>query len=95
MPIIRRPRQGDQITVEKGCNLMTALQENNIPVASSCAGDAVCGKCLIEVLHGRENLNSPNAEEKFLLEKDRVPTRFRISCQCRVNGDLEVDAPYW
>lgn len=74
---------------------MTSLQNAGIPVASSCGGDAVCGKCVLKILSGGENLTSPTEDELFLAEKDGLGPGLRVSCQARVQGDVEIDAPYW
>lgn len=95
MPVIRRLRQKDEIQVPPGANLMTSLQEAGIPVASSCAGDAVCAKCVLKIIEGAENLSAPTEDELFLQEKDSLPPGTRVSCQCWVEGDVTVDATYW
>ncbi|MBX2988438.1 MAG: (2Fe-2S)-binding protein [Bdellovibrionaceae bacterium] len=95
MPVIRRARQGDLITVEVGAVLMNALQDAGVPVASSCGGEAVCAKCVLKVLAGGENLSPPTPDELFLREKDNLPADTRVSCQARVLGDVTVDARYW
>lgn len=75
---------------------MQALLDAGVPVASSCGGDAVCGKCVLKVIEGAENLSPPTPDELFLREKDGLPSEgVRVSCQCRVLGDVTVDARYW
>lgn len=74
---------------------MRALQDAGIAVASSCGGDAVCGKCVLKITAGAENLSAPTEDELFLIEKDQIKPGFRVSCQCQVLGDVEVDATYW
>lgn len=83
------------LKVIPGVNLMKALLEAEIPVASSCNGDGVCGKCRLRINKGLENLSAPNATEIFLKEKYRLDTGQRISCQTFVLDDVEVDASYW
>ena len=95
MPEIRRTRHPEVIQVEEGVNLMQALQNAGVAVASSCAGDAVCGKCVLKIVAGESNLSTPTPDELFLIEKDRIKPGFRISCQCQVLGNIEVDAAYW
>jgi 2Fe-2S ferredoxin len=95
MPVIRRERQNDLIHVETGAELMTALVDAGIPVASSCGGDAVCGKCVLKITAGAENLSPPNRDEEFLREKKQIPKDMRVSCQTLVLGDVTVDARYW
>lgn len=95
MPVIRRARQSETISVKSGDILMTALQNAGIPVASSCGGDAVCAKCVLKITDGAENLSPPTPAESFLVEKNRIPAGLRVSCQARVLGDVTVDARYW
>ncbi|MNL31891.1 2Fe-2S ferredoxin-5 [compost metagenome] len=83
------------IEVPEGTNLMRALLDAGLPVASSCNSDGVCGKCKIRILSGMENLNRPNDTEEFLKEAHNVDKDVRISCQVEVLGDITVDASYW
>jgi 2Fe-2S ferredoxin len=72
---------------------MKALLDGGLPVASSCRGDGVCGKCRIQVLSGAV---SPEGDlEKYLRERHSIPPGFRVSCQVSVLGDIVVDATYW
>lgn len=87
---IRRP----PIRVKEGENLMRSLLEAGVPVASSCQGKGVCGKCSLRV----EGSSLPLQEEyeKQLLEKQGAPGGFRLSCQLEVPREgCSVDAPYW
>lgn len=95
MPLIRRARQAGEILVEKGSTLMQSLQEAGVPVASSCGGEGICGKCVLKVTAGAENLSPPTDDEKFLREKDGLAADVRVSCQAQVLGDVTVDARYW
>lgn len=98
MPWIRWTKQKSSpqsVQVITGANLMQSLLQAGQPVASSCGGDGVCGKCRIEILQGAQNLSAPNEVEKFLAEKNLLKKNERISCQCEVLGDIEVYAKYW
>ena len=83
------------IEVAKGENLMQALIKNGLPVASSCYGDGVCGKCRLEILSGKENLSPINDNEKLVRERLNLAKEVRLSCQTTVEGDVTVDATYW
>ena len=95
MPQILIPKFNKSLVVEQGANLMDELLKAGLPVASSCDGDGVCGKCRIKILKGAENLGKRNEIEIFLMEQNSYSTEFRISCQTQVLGDIEVDATYW
>lgn len=76
-------------------NLMRALINHNIPVASSCLGEGVCAKCRVQVTTGVENLSKINETEQFLIEKNKIPDGYRISCQVEILGDVTIDTGYW
>lgn len=95
MPVISFKKGRKSLTVPEGTNLMSALLDAGIPVASSCNADGVCAKCKIEVLEGTKNLSAENSVETFLKEKFSLGSSSRISCQTQVNGDITIDASYW
>lgn len=74
---------------------MEALLKAGLPVASSCHGDGICGKCRIHIVSGSENLTKINPIEQIVRDRLRVPPEFRISCQTRVLGDITIDTSYW
>ena len=95
MPRISIPQLKKEIIVPQGSFLMKALLAENIPVASSCGGDGVCGKCRLEISRGSENLSPATAEEEFLKQKLKIDGKLRISCLTQVQGDIEVRTGYW
>ncbi len=84
-----------EFEVAVGSLLMKVLLDRNIPVASSCHGDGICGKCKIKVLNGAENLSAVEELEKTLCERLKIQFPHRISCQTLVMGDIEIDTTYW
>lgn len=83
------------IIVPLGTNLMSALLKADLPVASSCHGDGVCAKCVIEIHEGSENLSPIHKREESLLKKIPNNKSIRFSCQTKVMGDILVDTTYW
>ncbi|MGE4130320.1 MAG: 2Fe-2S iron-sulfur cluster-binding protein [Bdellovibrionales bacterium] len=83
------------IEVASGANLMETLLAAELPVASSCHGDGICGKCRVQVLAGQEHLSPPTELEKILRDRLKVPRDYRISCQTCVLGDVRIDTSYW
>ena len=81
--------------VEKGVNLMRALLDGGLPVASSCNGDGVCAKCRIKIIDGRENLSPETDIEALRRETHEIPRSERLSCQAEVLGDITIDTSYW
>lgn len=87
-------------------SLMDILLQAQVPVASSCHGEAVCGKCRLRVLTGADHLLPANEREIFLREKLKLANNERISCQTffksfehgnnqQSDGEVIIDAGYW
>ncbi len=95
MPHLTLGKDKVHLDVSLGENLMQALLKRGMPVASSCHGDGVCGKCRMEVLAGGENLSPPTERELFLKERFHIPANIRISCQTQVYGDATLTTTYW
>lgn len=95
MPHVKFVKTYPTLEVEAGSLLMEALLRAGLPVASSCHGDGICGKCRIQILQGAENLTQINAIEAIVRERLRIPAEYRISCQTRVMGDITIDTSYW
>lgn len=74
---------------------MQALLAHGLPVASSCNGDGICGKCRIQILSGAENLSAPTDLEEILRDKYRLDKNERISCQTQILGEIRIDTRYW
>ena len=95
MPQISFVKNKAILDVPVGTNLMQALLDAQIPVASSCHGDGVCRKCTIHVVEGLANLSEKNQTELGLLERNPLAPNQRVSCQTEVLGNLKVDTGYW
>jgi len=83
------------ITESSDQSLMKILLEHQIPVASSCNGDGICGKCKVEVVSGGQNISSPTEAEILLKNKFGLGASIRISCQCFISGDVSLRTGYW
>lgn len=83
------------ITVGKEKTLYQQLKHQQIPIASSCGGEAVCGKCIVKVLSGCDQLPAPNLLELNLIKKFKLSSEYRISCQLHVFSDIEIQTEYW
>ncbi len=95
MPKIHFAKNHAPVSVEEGANLMQELLRAGLPVASSCHGDGICGKCRIVILEGKDHLSPPNTTEMILCQRLKVPSECRISCQTKVFSDVKVDTSYW
>lgn len=75
--------------VEKGTKLVLALEDNGINVLHQCGGKAKCTTCRVEIFGG-EYYDISNVEKNAFADKGIVDDNLRLSCQVRVDGDLEV-----
>ncbi len=91
MPVIKIPQKNKIISVESGKNLMDALLEAELPVASSCHGQGVCSKCFVTV----SPIGAHTELELKTLEKNKLDLSKRLCCQIFVTNDLSVEATYW
>jgi len=82
---------GDTIEVSKDQDILSALTDKGYYVKSSCGGNASCSDCIIKVVSGQDNMESPTFEEiKFLGNVFHI-TKERMSCQAKLCGDVTID----
>jgi 2Fe-2S ferredoxin len=93
MPNINVPQKNLVLKVADGENLMAALQNADIPVASSCLGEGICSMCKMKVL-GVSSKPS-DLETRTLLRNKVQDPEVRLSCQIQVVEDLTVETTYW
>jgi 2Fe-2S ferredoxin len=93
MPTISFVKNKAPLEAQEGENLMQFLLKNGIPVASSCKGDGICGKCRMQI--SGENLPEISDLEKETLERNSAKAGERLSCQFKIKNDLKVDTDYW
>ena len=75
--------------IHPGLTILDIAQRNDIKINAECGGKGTCGKCVVRIEKGIENL-SPlnNIEKKFKLSNNE-----RLSCQARIikdDGDIVV-----
>jgi len=84
-----------KIEVPSGTLLFDAACRAGLPVSSSCSAAEVCGKCVMRVIEGTENLTPVSDHELKLLNRDKRLSNERISCMARIQGDCSVTTGYW
>ena len=92
---VRFPAQGCSVRVPSGTLLIDAVHRADLPIASACRGDGLCGRCGVAILSGHETVEAETPEEAHSKERNRIDPRLRLACRIRVCGDLSVTAPYW
>lgn len=85
-----------EITIDEDQSLFEALREAGQPIASSCLGVAVCGRCLVRVRSGAESLSKVDAVERKVLLNEQADPDQRLACQCYVSAaGVALSTDYW
>lgn len=95
MPLINVPQKKILIDSKPEQSLMSQLMDAKLPVASSCGGKGICGKCRVQILSGIPNLTPVSELEALTSKRNNLDEFERLSCQCKVHGDIEVATRYW
>lgn len=74
--------------VKGGGTLLSALMTSGIPIPSPCGGKATCKQCKVKILEGAE---APLETDKATFTKKQLKEGWRLSCQCKVRGDMHLD----
>ena len=76
---------GQQFEVALGSNLLDALKVSGIAVPSSCRAGS-CQVCQVRCVVGQLHDAQPQA-----LPAERYAEGWRLACQCRVEGDVQLE----
>ena len=88
MPKVKNKDTGEEIEVSVGEELSEVVKDNGWPIAFGCE-DGVCGTCIVEVSEGQDNISPAGEIEEQTLEMMGMKDGdHRLSCQCKVNGDI-------
>ena len=93
---LKIPQMQKEISVEFGANVMRELMKAGVPVASSCNGEAVCGKCKVEAnTETGQVLSKETLAESILKQKLNIASSLRLSCQLKATVDMVLRTSYW
>ena len=76
--------------VKEGQTLLAALLAQGIAVPSPCGGKATCKQCKVVVTEGA---GPPLETDKGSFSPRELREGWRLSCQCKVKGDLHIKVP--
>lgn len=95
MPTLTLLPSQKTLEVPIGARLFDVIRDARVPLASSCDGDSICGKCKVEVVAGAEGLSPILPAEAKLLRRFLDEGCWRIACEARVLGDVTITTGYW
>lgn len=84
--------EGRRCRVDKESNLLKIAEEAGVDIKSDCGGKLNCGKCILKIEEGLENLSSITDSEIEHLG-DRAEEGYRLACATRAKGDLLITVP--
>lgn len=76
-----------------GDTVYDTLRRSGVPVASSCDGSAVCGRCAVQVVEGTPDPATP--DELRVLRANRARAGDRLACCLRSDQVDRVHTSYW
>lgn len=79
-----------EFTVEGGSSLLSTLIEEKVFIPSACGGKGTCGYCKVQVHGGGGPVL---ATELPFLTEDELAKDVRLSCQCKVKEDIQIEIP--
>ncbi|MGV6989837.1 NADH oxidoreductase [Testudinibacter sp. P80/BLE/0925] len=77
---------GEQtVSVPFGISLLSALEENNIPVIAACR-TGICGSCKTKVLQGEYETSTTGP-----LTAQEIAQGYVLACSCQIKGNMQVE----
>ena len=77
-------------SVKPGSSLLSTLSSENIFIPSACGGGGTCSQCKCQVLSGGGDI-LPTEVSHF--SRSEIKDNYRLACQVKVKGDMEVRIP--
>ncbi len=84
-----------EVAVSRGTRVYDVAMALGLPLAQSCRGEGICGRCGIRVKRGAEHLSPEQAPERMRKRSNRVDADLRLACLSTVHGPVVVTTDYW
>ena len=76
--------------VNNGDKLIDVAQQQSASIPFGCK-NGICGTCIVKVTKGIENISPMEEKEKNTLAMFGAGAQNRLACQCKVQGDVEIE----
>lgn len=90
---IRFQPKGKRVSIRKGESLLQAGLKNRIYIKSRCGGKGSCQACKIQILSDKPLISLPTSQEMRMIGEENIAKGYRLACQTRVYGEIEVLLP--
>lgn len=75
--------------IKKEKTILDIADDMDIKIKTPCKGKGKCGKCVVKVINGQVSELSKSEEE--LLSKKKISKGYRLACETKVLGDVEIE----
>lgn len=89
-PVAITINQEKTFTVESGSTLLTTLMQQGIYLPSACGGGGTCAMCKCQIIDGAGEILPT---EVGYFSRKEIQDKWRLSCQVKVRGDLNISVP--
>lgn len=89
-PVALTINQEKTFTVESGSTLLTTLMQQGIYLPSACGGGGTCAMCKCQIIDGAGEILPT---EVGYFSRKEIQDKWRLSCQVKVRGDLNISVP--
>ena len=89
-PVALTINQEKTLTVESGSTLLTTLMQQGIYLPSACGGGGTCAMCKCQIIDGAGEILPT---EVGYFSRKEIQDKWRLSCQVKVRGDLNISVP--
>ena len=94
-PVVRFLPVDQSIQVPAGTTLLEAARQAGLPLASSCSGEGVCGRCGMRIVNQDPSLAPETESERRVKARNRVNDGLRLACRTGISANITVTTSYW
>ena len=96
MPKVKISNNDETNDINPMVSFLNNLLINNIPIETICGGRAICGKCVVKILRGKEYLSSLKEIESMRLKSLNLDVPegkavYRLACQTHTRRDITIE----
>lgn len=92
MPDVTLKPINQKVTATRNQNLLDVLLQKDCQVMMACGRQGICATCHVYVEKGMDSLSPRSSrEEKTLALITGASENSRLSCQCTIAGDEDID----
>lgn len=81
-----------EVTIHNGHTILRAAKQGRVVLKHKCGGKASCTTCKVEI-KDQANISPPLPIEEMRLGEENIKNGYRLSCQTKVYGKVEVKMP--